>query len=374
MGIRAILIDDDQLALKILAHELDRYPDIEVEGLFTDPLEALERIKKIKPDVVFLDINMPQLIGLDAASQIKDINPNTEIVFVTSHNQYAVDAFAVDALDYLVKPISENRLAKTIQKISGKTQTLDRRRNPLSQPGEILEIRCFGHFQIQWKGKPPITWRSALTRELAAFLIQNRGKKMSKERILEELWPEDNPKTSVARLYSGMHYIRKALESYNIKRDMVELSGKYFIKLGPGIKPDTALFEEAVSKIDDHTDILTLEAMENLYTGEYLEEESWLWAYPERERINNLYTRFAIRLVEKYLDLLSYEKAEILLLKAFEKNPYEEQITSLLLQIYKKTNKKAKAAKHFAAYEDVLKNELGINAEENIRRLYASIN
>lgn len=374
MVIKAVLIDDDKLALNILRHQLARYPDIEIEESFTDPLEALDRIKTIKPDVVFLDINMPQLIGLDAASQIKGVDQNTEVVFVTSHNRYAVDAFEVNALDYLVKPVSERRLAKTIQKILSKNKALDNSQNQEGPPVKILEIKCLGRFQINWEDKQPIIWRSALTRELAAYLIQNRGKKMSKERIVEELWSGDNPKTSVTRLYSGMHYIRKALESYDIKREMIELSGKYVVRLGSGIKPDTALFEDAVLNSDDTADISSLEAIEDLYTGEYLEEESWLWAYPERERLNNIYTQFTTRIVKKYLDLLLYEKAETLLLKAFKKNPYEEEITSSLLQIYKKTNKKAKAAKHFTAYEEILKNELGINAEENIRLLYTSIN
>lgn len=373
MRIKAILVDDDKLALHILKHDLKKHSDIKIEGLFTDPLAALKKIEEIKPDVVFLDIDMPQLKGIDAASQIVDIYHHTEIVFVTSHNRYAVDAFEVNALDYLVKPVSKKRLEKTIQKLLNRKQSLFNQPSQPLKSVDILEIKCFGQFQIKWKDEHPIKWRSRLTRELSAFLIQNSGKETSKECILEELWPDEKCQTSVARLYSGMHYIRKALEDYNIKRELIELRGKYFIELSPEVRTDIVLFEDAVTDIDENTEVSVLESIEALYTGEYLEGETWLWAYPERERIHNIYLQFTVKLARKYIAFSLYEKAEAILLKVFRKNPYDEIITSLLLEVYKITNQKNKASMHFSTYAKLLQSELAINPQRDIRILYNSI-
>lgn len=366
---KVILVDDDELALSIMKYQLKRYPDIKVEDVFTNPFDALKKIKVSNPDVVFLDIDMPQLKGMDVASRIMEINQDTKIVFVTSHTQYALDAFELNAIDYLIKPVSKKRLEKTIQRLFKKKSVVV----PQNLTTKSLEINCLGPFQIKWTEDAPLKWRSAITRELVAFLIHYKDSNMSKDRILDELWPEDNMKTTVPRLYSGIHYIRKSLEDYHIKKEFIELGGKYCIRLGSGVKTDATLFEEAVAAIDAHTDINTIEAIQAMYKGEYLEGEAWLWAYPERERMTNLYTEIIIKLAQKYIAALLFEKAEIILMKAFKKNTYDEKITSLLLHVYKTTNKKTKAAKHFTNYEKLLKEELSINPQENIKLLYASI-
>jgi two-component SAPR family response regulator len=140
LRIKAILVDDDKVALQILEHDLKEHPEIKIEALFTDPLAALDKIEEIKPDVVFLDIDMPQLKGIDAASQIMDIYSDTEIIFVTSHSRYAVDAFDVNAFDYLVKPVSIKRLEKTIQKLLHRKKTLF---NSISNTSNHLVLNGF---------------------------------------------------------------------------------------------------------------------------------------------------------------------------------------------------------------------------------------
>lgn len=90
--------------------------------MFTDPLEAISQIASIKPHLVFLDINMPQLQGIDAGSRILDLCPETDIVFVTAYDEYAVNAFEIHALDYILKPISKERFEKTINRVLKKNK------------------------------------------------------------------------------------------------------------------------------------------------------------------------------------------------------------------------------------------------------------
>ena len=85
--------------------------------MFTDPVEALKQIDSLKPDAVFLDIDMPILNGLNLAREIADLNQDIAVIFLTAFNDYAVQAFEINAIDYVMKPIRKNRLNITLEKL-----------------------------------------------------------------------------------------------------------------------------------------------------------------------------------------------------------------------------------------------------------------
>jgi len=113
MNIRAILVDDEEKALKSLQIKVNRFfPDIDIVAINQRPLEAIDLIKSHKPDLVFLDIEMPQLNGFDVLQKIK--NPDFEIIFVTAYNDYAIEAIQNCAIGYVVKPIDNDELKTAI--------------------------------------------------------------------------------------------------------------------------------------------------------------------------------------------------------------------------------------------------------------------
>src|SRR5690554_7117348 len=105
---KVMLVDDESAALQVLSSMLSIYEDIEILGSYTNPLDALEASRKAKPDVVFLDIEMGTVNGLETAELFSG-QGEPEIVFITAYSQYAVEAFEVNAMDYLLKPIQERR-------------------------------------------------------------------------------------------------------------------------------------------------------------------------------------------------------------------------------------------------------------------------
>ncbi len=105
---RTILVDDEPIALEMLASLLLSYDDIEIVGSYTDPTIALKEIRNTKPQVIFLDIEMGRMNGLEASEAFISVDDTFEIVFITAYSQYAVDAFEVNAIDYLLKPIQKN--------------------------------------------------------------------------------------------------------------------------------------------------------------------------------------------------------------------------------------------------------------------------
>jgi two-component system, LytTR family, response regulator len=112
---RAVIVDDEPIARRVLREQLEIAADVEIVGEASSGPEALAQIIQLEPDLVFLDLEMPELDGF---SVLRSLKPETIplIIFVTAYNQHALEAFNVGALDYLLKPVREERLSAALQK------------------------------------------------------------------------------------------------------------------------------------------------------------------------------------------------------------------------------------------------------------------
>jgi len=115
--LKVVLIDDEMPALSELAYIVEASDHAEVIGKFTDSVEGLLYIQNHKPDLVFLDINMPQMSGLKLAEAIRGLNVECSVVFATAYDEHALEAFEKDVIDYLLKPYEEERVFKVIRKV-----------------------------------------------------------------------------------------------------------------------------------------------------------------------------------------------------------------------------------------------------------------
>lgn len=115
---RCLIVDDEMPARQELLYILSGIDGVEVVGQASNGIEALELINKLRPDIVFLDIQMPQISGIDVARRLLGEEYKPLIIFITAYDQFAVEAFEVNAIDYLLKPISEERLQKSLEKIT----------------------------------------------------------------------------------------------------------------------------------------------------------------------------------------------------------------------------------------------------------------
>src|SRR5579864_489408 len=112
--IRAVIIDDERLARNELKKLLQEFPEIEIIAEAANSAEGIEKIDSLNPDLIFLDIQMPGKTGFDMLSEL-DRAPS--VIFTTAYDEYALKAFEVNALDYLLKPVEPKRLADAIQKL-----------------------------------------------------------------------------------------------------------------------------------------------------------------------------------------------------------------------------------------------------------------
>ncbi len=108
-----IAVDDEPKALEILTYFIARTPFLELSGTFRDPFQAMDFIAKNKPDLVFLDINMPELSGIQL---LRSLRVSPMVIFTTAYSEYAIDSYELDVIDYLLKPFEFERFLKAVMK------------------------------------------------------------------------------------------------------------------------------------------------------------------------------------------------------------------------------------------------------------------
>ncbi len=185
-----IVVDDEELARQDLIRTLEVVdPECEVQG-FALPRDVLAFAQDTKVDVAFLDIEMPGMNGLELAKRLKDLWPDVHIIFATSYENYAVDAFALHATGYLLKPVRREELARELTFVYGRL---------VAAPGALLEVKTFGGFAVS-AGGVPLVFRRSKAKELLALLVDRRGGALTLRDACAYLW-EDEPFTKSQRSY-----------------------------------------------------------------------------------------------------------------------------------------------------------------------------
>ena len=156
MNFRGVIAEDEELLRTALSSLLkEAWPQLQIVAECEDGASALESIAELQPDVAFLDIRMPGLTGIEVARGLADASPRTQVVFVTAYDQYAIDAFEPGAIDYLLKPITRERLLATVQRIQARAAA--------GHPdGATLEA-LLRHLSAREMpaSKPPLVWITA---------------------------------------------------------------------------------------------------------------------------------------------------------------------------------------------------------------------
>ena len=116
-SLRVVIVDDEALARALLKEYLQAHPDVEVVAECANGFEAVKAVSELKPDLLFLDIQMPRLDGFEV---LELIGRDVDVIFVTAYDKYALRAFEVHAVDYLLKPFSEERLAESLRQVRAK--------------------------------------------------------------------------------------------------------------------------------------------------------------------------------------------------------------------------------------------------------------
>ena len=185
---RFLVVDDEPLALEDLEEALHTAAPGSDLSLFTVPSRALAHAKEQAHDAAFIDIELGSTNGLMLAKALKDIQPEINIIFVTSHDRYAVDAFQLRATGYLLKPVTVEDIQRELTFLYG-APTLEKK----------VQVQTFGGFDVFVEGKPIVFGRSK-AKELLAYLIDRRGISVTSNEACAILW-EDAEGTAATKSY-----------------------------------------------------------------------------------------------------------------------------------------------------------------------------
>ena len=176
MSLTALIIDDEPLARQELQYLLERVGGVEVLALGTNGIEAVELIRTHKPDVVFLDVQMPGLDGFAVLKKLLDRKvPMPQVVFATAFNQYAVRAFEVNAIDYLLKPFDRKRVMQTIEKAQARVKVPGEMVSPSQETGAKLDalLKLVGE-QSQAQTPKPTTGKVVVRAQSRLLLVDQK--------------------------------------------------------------------------------------------------------------------------------------------------------------------------------------------------------
>ncbi|AWK89779.1 two-component system response regulator YehT (plasmid) [Azospirillum thermophilum] len=177
-----LIVDDEPLARDELRRLLAESTDLHVMGECGNAIEAIGAINRQSPDVVFLDIQMPRVSGLEMLGML-DPDRMPRIVFLTAHDEYAVQAFEEHAFDYLLKPVDPARLAKTLQRLRRERAPQDL--GVLKQAGPLRQIPCSGHNRISLLKLEEVEY--VVSRASGVFVVGPDGEERFTELTLHTL-------------------------------------------------------------------------------------------------------------------------------------------------------------------------------------------
>ncbi|WP_309121770.1 response regulator [Paenibacillus sp.] len=367
---KVVLIDDELLALTYLEHQLRNIADIDIAGKFVDPGKGTAFILDHDVDVAFLDIHLPEVNGVELAERLLERKPKLNIVFCTAYDEYAIKAFELNALDYVMKPVGKERLTITLKRIQDR---LGGGANPAASATPALRMKLFQQVLIEADGKPfaPVRWRTAKAQELFLYLLQHRGQLVRKSALVELLWPEYEPNKAFSQLYTAVYHIRKTLEPMSTRFQLSNATEGYILDVDH-VRLDVEEWEQRLQSllpVDDRT-IEEIEQVMAAYTGDYLQDYEYVWAESERFRLKLLWIRAMTELAEWYTSCRNYPKAIEKYFEICSRQPSAEEARFALMKLYAATNNHVSVHRQYRELTTVLLEEVSESPSPYITEWY----
>ncbi|MFJ5768828.1 response regulator [Psychrobacillus sp. NPDC093180] len=361
--LKAILIDDEILALQLLEGMLTEIGGVEIIGKFSKPLDGLESLETHRPDILFLDIEMKEMNGIKFAETLDSAAFQTDIVFVTAYDEYALEAFNVQAVDYILKPIEKSRLEKTVRRI-----TQRRKQNDLSSyETPLLKAEFLGSFRLLDPQNELIKWRTKKVKEFCAYLI-HQNKPIHREKIMEELWPNRTLDKASVALHTTVYHLRKELKNHGYQDSVKYFDERYFlsVELDSDVQNIKKVLDQSPGKAED------IKKLIDIYKNHYLAEEYYDWATEEREQLQKRVAQYLEKfVVTNFIGTDTVLKGTIE--RLIEMDPWEERYTIYLVQFYIQQGNFEAAIEVYNRYKTILWNHLAIKPQQKLIDLMKSI-
>ena len=246
---RIIAIDDEASPLNLMRIMLEGTEGTELVASFSNAVDALEYLRHVQVDLAFVDVEMPDMNGIDFANAVEALPNPPLIVFVTAYSQYAMDAWGTDAVAYILKPFDRAQLVRV----------LDRAEHMLSIAKRGgFEVRCFPRFDVLVAGKP-VVFHSKRAKELLAYLVLHRGSWVDIGTLVYDLFGDIDEKSSKSHYRVILTRLRQTLSELGIEDILKTEYGKIRVDIP-----------------EENCDYYRcLRGRRSLFSGEFMQEYSW---------------------------------------------------------------------------------------------------
>ncbi|GAB6107393.1 response regulator [Fusibacter bizertensis] len=354
---KVIIIDDEKLALEVLYRQLMEIKDVEVVNRYTSIKDAVDALPMDNPDAVFLDIEMGKDFGLHASQLFQTPNKKRPIVFVTAYAQYAVEAFEINALDYLLKPVTKERLLESIKRI--KSQIAEERTSA------TFIVYCLGQFRVVDMKGNEVKWRTKKVKELFAYLWHHRSAPISRTAILNDLWPDNHQSKSNTILNTTLYQLRKSLKNYGVEEPIQYQNDAYSLNFN--VASDLDDLEVMMQKGQCH---------ERLLTGNtsYMGNEPYSWS--------SLYNGFLLaKIVHFMIDYITLQteqqnlspENDALVNHLMLLDPYNVKCGIAILRYHALSNSKKRVLDVYTIIKQQYHEELGEEIDSELEEVYKKI-
>lgn len=257
----AICVDDEALILARTVSLVKKTKLFDSVESFMDPYDAIDYLDETSVELALLDIDMPQMGGLELAEKLKGKNPDIKVIFLTGYSEYAVDAYAMHATGYLLKPVSYEKLVSELE-YALQSVNLASGSSAESKDTPRVKVETFGYFNILVDGKL-VAFKRNKAKELIACLVDRRGQFVSRKDIFYILWEDDDyDRAKQKYLDTIIRSLKDTLEEYGIS-DIFEIESGQMRIVAEKIDCDLFRF---LNKDKD--------AM-NSFRGEYMSSYTW---------------------------------------------------------------------------------------------------
>ncbi|NDI35196.1 response regulator [Chengkuizengella sediminis] len=374
--LRVMIVEDELPILGLMEMVIQENNHLSIVGSFTSPVEALDHFLIKKPDVVFLDIEMPKMNGLELAEKMLQMNENIQIIFTTAYQQYALDAFKVHAVDYLLKPITSDSINRITNRLL-KTHNLLVSKSKQIVETQSVSIHCFGTFEVRASTGSVIKWPTKKTEELLAYLLMNSNQTISKWKLVDLFWPDMEESRAIHNLHNTIYRLKKALKENNILIQIEKLNNGYLLKKEQNVFFDA---EELRNYTIRHSEV-TMENLKeseqvfSLYKGTLFGSRDCEWGLNFKEELLDHHTKLTQNLVAYYIKTGSIDQAEHKINLYLSMYPLHEELNLMLLKIYSTYYTESNRLKeHYYYYEKLLNEELDVAPPLEAQRIFRKIN
>ncbi|GGP17042.1 LytR/AlgR family response regulator transcription factor [Oceanobacillus neutriphilus] len=299
------IIDDEHLALEYLDFLFNKMEEVQVTGKYSDPGDLINHVQRESIDAVFMDIHMPDIKGIDLAEKLLNIQPSLQIVFVTAYNEYAVKAFELNALDYILKPVQKERLEVTIQRI--KENSYINTNTEQESVKTKYKIKNLGAFRFYMdNNQVEVKWRTTKAKELFAYFVQNHENTIRKGELTDLMWSNLPWERAHSQLYSTVYQIRKMTQQIGMPIKISSQDEFYHITID-GVEIQSVEWKSAALDLlrEDNVSVSAYFKLLEAYQGDYLEEIEAAWVLKERNSLRKIWLELIDNLIKH---IIYYEK------------------------------------------------------------------